>query len=183
MYRIVPQSGAGGAFFGPLPGYPAKGKNPSTLNYSLLFGKESTLKKYPFLKHTIHGGKDASNRIQETAINLLFDEDPKETVPIDSSELITTIQYGGVANLSALEEHIKINIQKANYNVALGLKVLVDIKNDMHLDIKFDRETQANRVVIPSSVNLRSYVDRAIQYFLDVYRISMILQPIVRKKK
>jgi hypothetical protein len=110
-----------------------------------------------------------------------FDTPPDEVIKINSEILITVIQFGGVANMSTLEEHVNFNLNKGDYETALGLRTLVELKKDFPLETKFDTKAKANKVVIPKSVNLRAYVDRAMDYFLREHHIAMELQPIVKR--
>lgn len=109
-----------------------------------------------------------------------FDDPQGEVIKINSELLISVIQFGGVANMSALEEHMNFCMNKADWETALGVKTLLELKQDFPLDIKYDTKEQANRVVIPNTVNLRSYVDRAIDFFLREHNITMELQPIIK---
>ncbi len=72
-------------------------------------------------------------------------------------------------------------MNKADWETALGIKTLLELKNDFPLEIKFDKKEQVNRVVIPNTVNLRSYVDRAIDFFRREHNITMELQPIIKR--
>jgi hypothetical protein len=110
-----------------------------------------------------------------------FDEHAGEVIKINSELLITVIKFGGVANMNALEEHMNFSMNKGDWETALGIKTLLEIKNDFSLEIKFDTKEKAKRVVIPNSCNLRSYVDRAIDFFLREYNITMELQPIIKR--
>lgn len=75
------------------------------------------------------------------------------------------IQTCGTANLNTLDEHVKTNLDKEWFEAALGLRILYEIKPDFPLETKWDPATQMNRVGIPSSVDLKKYVNKAIDYF------------------
>jgi hypothetical protein len=110
-----------------------------------------------------------------------FFDEPTETVRIDTDQMVTVIQFGGAANLSNAQEHVLINLKRGDYEAALGLRVLVELNKEFPLATKYDAKAKANKVVIPSSIKLKTYVDRAIDYFVREHGIGMELQPIRKK--
>lgn len=111
----------------------------------------------------------------------IFDEVPDQTVKVDTDLMITVIQFGGASNLSKAAEYAVANMKRGDYETALGLRVLYELNKDFPLATKYDPKSKANKVVIPSSVHLRTYVDRAIDYFVREHKIGMELLPIKKK--
>jgi len=114
-------------------------------------------------------------------MNSLSNNNPEQTVKINTDQMLMVLQFGGDASISTLEEHVQTNFKKTGYDAALGLQVLVELKRDFPLTTKYDSKVKANKVIIPSSVHLLTYVNRAIEFFDREENIKMKLQPIGNK--
>lgn len=111
----------------------------------------------------------------------LMNEFQERRVKIDTAAMLKVIQTCGTANLNTLEEYVKTNLDKEWFEAALGLRVLYEIKQEMPLETKWEPTIQMNRVVIPSSVDFKKYVDKAIDYFSQNFNVQMVLNPIKKK--